>query len=142
MKYQWLNFVGLLIFTAFRFLFTITTGRVSNLQEDLILLTITFCVVLFGVFVYCAIFPPRPAPPSSSNSQLRRPAPSPAPARPAPPPLNDTERELLHRLVGLLYGDWDTATRLLLKTFDDHPTRSHQWILEKTIDDLIRDRSR
>lgn len=52
------------------------------------------------------------------------------------------EIQLYRRLVALLYDNESTAQRLLNGTYQRNPSRSFQWVCEKTIDDLIRDRTR
>jgi hypothetical protein len=45
-------------------------------------------------------------------------------------------------LASLLHGDWNTAYRLVAQTRLKFPKRSEQWVWEKTIADLLRDRRR
>lgn len=49
-------------------------------------------------------------------------------------------RELQHRLIGLLRGDIATAKRLLKQQRQLHKGKSDNWYLEKVIYDLERDR--
>lgn len=51
-------------------------------------------------------------------------------------------RASYQRLTNLLYSNDETASRLVSATHKRFPDKSFQWVLEKTIDDLIRDRSR
>jgi len=137
MKYQWLSFVGLLIFAALRFAFIRLTGRFATFKEDLILVAIATCIILFGVFSYAAIHP--------KAFQYRPPARS--VARPKQSPalslqLSQQESEAIRRLINLLYGDHEAAKRLVIANWERNPDRPLQWVIEKTIEDLIRDRSR
>ncbi|GAA6615673.1 hypothetical protein [Scytonema sp. NUACC26] len=54
---------------------------------------------------------------------------------------NKRTRELFGQLVKLMQGDSDAANRLVAHQRSKNSAKSEEWILEKTIDDLTRDRS-
>ena len=58
------------------------------------------------------------------------------------PAQSSYNQELFRQLVNLVYGDFDQANRLIGATMMRHPDRPMDWLIEKTIQDLIRDRSR
>ncbi|KYC37399.1 hypothetical protein WA1_48245 [Scytonema hofmannii PCC 7110] len=55
-------------------------------------------------------------------------------------PHNKRTRELFGQLVKLVHGDSNTANRLVSNQRTKNPGRSEEWILEKVMDDLTRDR--
>jgi hypothetical protein len=137
MRTSLLSLSSILIYPSFRLIFFLITNRTPTGDEQiafLIILTSLFC---FGAFVYAALHPEKFQYPHSRNPPQR---PTSKPAK--PPLLSPHERVLMNKLVNLLYGEWDTAARLAAKTAQENPGRSNAWIIEKTIDDLIRDRSR
>lgn len=68
--------------------------------------------------------------PQLSNSPSRRSTPARTSSKPA----------IQQRLYQLVYGDRATADRLLRQARSRYPDRSEQWILEKVVFDLERDR--
>lgn len=55
-------------------------------------------------------------------------------------PHNKRTRELFGQLVKLVHGDSNAANRLVDNQRNKNPGKSEEWILEKVIDDLTRDR--
>ncbi|MBD1913772.1 MULTISPECIES: hypothetical protein [unclassified Leptolyngbya] len=53
-----------------------------------------------------------------------------------------TNPHLQRKLLRLLHDDRNTANRLISYTQKTHPNRSSNWVLEKVIYDLERDRNR
>ncbi|MGI0488931.1 hypothetical protein ACN4EK_26275 [Pantanalinema rosaneae CENA516] len=68
----------------------------------------------------------------------------PTPIRKAQVPQADPQQamcQLLHdRILGMVYHDKQTATRLIERTRSNYPGKSDKWVLEKVILDLERDR--
>jgi hypothetical protein len=52
------------------------------------------------------------------------------------------DSQLQRKLLKLLHNDRDTANRLLAQIQQTHPDRSANWVIEKVIYDLERDRNR
>jgi hypothetical protein len=100
------------------------------------------------VIITCALVPflailaafTIPSSRSKSSAQPRRP-PAAQPRR-SPAAQTHKQEELQRQLIRLLYGDADTARRLLYLSIERNSDRDMVWHLEKTIQELIRDRSR
>ena len=92
--------------------------------------------------------PPLPAPPPGSKKYKRVSVVHPkktSPSKHTAPvktsvPISRRSHPLEGKLLSLLHGDRSTAERLLKNIRLRYPDQSDQWILEKTIFDLTRDR--
>lgn len=60
---------------------------------------------------------------------------------PVPRPHSPQTRQLFGQLVRLLHGDSAAANRLVDSQRLKTPNKSEEWILEKVVSDLRRDRS-
>jgi hypothetical protein len=80
--------------------------------------------------------------PTVSKKEVPEQKVAPVPLTPWPTavPHNKRTRELFGQLVKLVHGDSNAANRLVSNQRTKNPEKSEEWILQKVIDDLMRDR--
>lgn len=105
------------------------------------------CAIVLGIVWIVQAIHDRRAPKKlkiPAHKIVTYPGSQPTPARKAQVPQTDAHQamcRLLHdRILGMVYHDEQTATRLVNRVRLNYPGKSDQWVLEKVILDLERDR--